>query len=205
MDIVFTSLFLALHPTRHIFLAVYHTISLGFEWMKRSNKEEKWGEVIYFPFNWNVKIYANPNWFLAWNRSNLIWNCQALCLPPPEVVFWVESCWWTPLGGVDWLLLPPGNFTRGEEWAHVPLWNCIQMQEIERCLHTLRRLWWGLNFFLCVSQTLYCWLKHQSSFLFTRYRCGPFSNWITRSSLGSIYHCLQRWLDKIAKLYWGWR
>ena len=140
--------------------------------MNEENQLRRKMGLSHFPFNWNVKIYANHNWFLAWNRSNLTRNFwhQALCLPPPEVVFWVESCWWTPLGGVDWLSLPPGNFTRGEEWAHVPLWNCIQMQEIERCLHTLRRLWWALNFFfVCVSETLYCWLKHQSNFLFTRY------------------------------------
>ena len=93
------------------------------------------GKVIFL-FNWTVKrySYANPKWFLAWTRSNLtlgIFEASSRQQAPFLRLFFdskvVDGHHLGVLIGCRCL-----QVISREEWAHVPLWNCIQMQEIEQ-------------------------------------------------------------------------
>ena len=70
--------------------------------------------------------------------SNICWNYFNLRLNHSKFV----CLWWTPLGGVDWLLLPLGCFTSWNlDEVYVPLQNCIQM-----LLDALPSSWsWGVS------------------------------------------------------------
>ena len=167
MDIVFTSLFLALQPTLHIF-TIQFLWGLN-EWREPIKKKN------------GVKSFS------------IQLKCQDLCksqlvLSVKPLQFDSEFLTSGPLLTSSWGCFFESKVADGHHLGVLIGCRCLQVISREersglmchfeiafKCkklsaaftpLGVCDELW---TFCVCVSETLYCWLKHQSNFLFTRY------------------------------------